>query len=115
MKAVEQMVYAAASESTRVADQMREKNMVNAVPRPAAVIEQVLALPEFHSPKWGNPYGGTNPPYIAGPEPTEDGQVCLKGGYSTGSDGKSYPSITVIGRYRREGKVKVFEKTVIID
>jgi hypothetical protein len=113
MKAVEEMVDAAASESARVADQMRDKS--NAAPRPAAVIDQVLALPDFQSPNWRNPYGGTTSPFLAGAEPSEDGQVCLKGGYTTGSDGKPYPSITVIGRYRREGKVKVFEKTVLID
>ena len=60
-----------------------------------------------------NPYAPGQPVFVEGDEPTEDGQIAIKGGFT--QDGQNRPAIQIRYRTKRNGRSQVSETLVNLD
>jgi hypothetical protein len=113
-RAVEYLVYQANAEIARTADELRAQT--GARPDPEAVVQAVLARPEFQAPKAKNPYGGTESPFRLAEEPANLGEVALwPEPEHQGSEGTLQTAVVVRGRIQRGGAPITFSRVVVLD
>ena len=83
---------------------------------PEAVVKAVLAQPAFSQlPAAANPYVRTEVAFVAAEAPDRDGQVALKGGYTSGADGRNHPAVQIRGQVRKAGQADLVTQVVTLD
>jgi hypothetical protein len=116
IRAVESLLNNAAGEVARTGDNLAARNPGRTVSA-EAVVQAFLALPSYRYPAAKNPYGGTESPYHAGPEPAGPGWVALDPvqDWSDPVTGELHAVVVLRGSYSKAGAPIVVSKIVAID
>jgi hypothetical protein len=80
---------------------------------PEAVVKTLMSRSTIQNAQTLNPYAPGHPVFVEGDEPTEDGQIALKGGFT--QDGQNHPAIQIRARTKRNGRSQVSETLVTLD
>ncbi len=107
-RAVQAQVMQTKAEAQRLADTL--PRTPDGTVDPEAVVKALLQEPSLRG---ANPYQPGAQVLVAAEDPSEDGQIALKGGFT--QDGQNHPAIQIRARTRRNGASQVSEMVVLLD
>lgn len=107
-RAVQSQVMQTKAEAQRLADTL--PRTPEGTVDPEAVVKALLQDPSLQG---ANPYHPGGSMLVEAEEPTEDGQIALKGGFT--QDGQNHPAIQIRARTKRNGRSQVSETLVTLD